>query len=272
MRRTLSALTILAVVVFACAEAGVKEWAPPVKRGKRTFSDERFVTSVQKQLDDGEKPVSQRQLEAMMRIGARYIDQVPEMKTVILDCGFEKLLKDDSVKPPRDTSIRKLGLLKDVDLDESAKSFSESLRRQVEGGRRLSDAQVRALDNMVVAHAKQIEDFETVKKELELGENDAAVDHESGPLIEAMNHVKEWREPVTRGKRVFNDKTFFESLASHFDRKGFLTPRQRTALRKMTSKYREQIPNFDDVMQRVGERAKSPNAEASQGHDKHAQA
>ena len=227
------------------ALGGGTEGAPPVKRGRRTYSDEKFYTSLKKQLEEGKKGVSERQFEALLKIACRCKAQTSAIEQAVRDVGREELLTEESLEPPRETSERKLVLLESLELDESAAEFVESLHAQVKGGRRLSDAQVRALDNMVVSHSALIENFDALKPELGLENVDVAEDKESGPLLEAMASVTEWSEPVKRGKRVYDDKAFLESLAGQFSRKKFLSVRQRAALKRMIVRYRAQIPEFD---------------------------
>jgi hypothetical protein len=57
------------------------------------------------------------------------------------------------------------------------------------------------------------------------------------PLIEHLRSVQEWKPPVQRGKRTFDDKVFFESLAGQFAARGSLSLKQRAALRKLGNRY-----------------------------------
>ena len=79
----------------------VETWAPEEKRGKRTFSDSKFVESVKKQLADKERAVSVRQLDALLRIGWRYREQIPEIETVIGECGRAEILKTRRFSRPK---------------------------------------------------------------------------------------------------------------------------------------------------------------------------
>jgi hypothetical protein len=67
-----------------------------------------------------------------------------------------------------------------------------------------------------------------------------------------MDNITEWAEPVMRGKREFNDKTFYESLASQFKGRGALSDRQLAALKKMIARYAGQIPNYADAQDQYG--------------------
>ena len=231
--------------------SGVTEWAPEVQRGRRKYSDSRFVESIATQLEEGEKPISVRQFEALLRIGCRYREQVPAIEGLLGELGYAKLLEEPEVQKPLESTELKLNLLQGVELDEKTSGFVESLAAQVAGSRRLSDAQVVALDSIVVAHAAMIEGFEE-KRELLALNAAAKEDTESGPLLEAMSAVTEWKPPVKKGRRVFDDKAFYESLSEQFERRKSLSPRQRGALKRLCGRYRGQIPDFDALAAKYG--------------------
>jgi len=230
---------------------GVKDWAPPTKRGKRTYSDEEFVKSIAETLENEEKQVSTRQFEALGRIACRYRDQVPAVIETMENNGLDALLKEPLPEPPRPSSIKKLEIMLSLDLDDSGKDFAQSLFDQVNGKRRLSPAQLKALDLMVLAKASVIDNFESMKAELDLVGQELPEDNESPELIELMSTVQEWNPPTKRGKREFNDKSFFESLHSQLGQRGYLSDRQRSALKRMLHRYKAQIPTFDSVAERL---------------------
>ena len=236
----------------------IDNWAPEVKMGKRTYSDEKFVTSIAGQLEKHEKGISKRQFEALLKIGCRYREQVPELAPLIEKLGYGDMLTDPALGPPREETNTKLKLLAGVEMDESARSFVDSLQAHVEGGRRLSDAQNNVLNNIVLAHSDNIAGFDDVKDQLDLTNPEAEQDKESAPLLAAMENVKTWKEPVTRGKRVFDDKAFYESLCGHFRKKCFLSVKQRSALKRLVSRYRDQIPGYAELAAKfeIGKRKK----------------
>ena len=238
------------------ALAAVEEWAPEVKRGKRTYSDEKFVTSIRETLEHEEKQVSTRQFEALGRISRRYQEAVPALTQVMLDNGLKAILDEPLPEPPREASIQKLELLLSLELDEKGKSFIESLLEQAKSGRRLSPAQLKALDLMVLSNSARIENFEAMKDALELTGQELPEDNESPELIALMGSVQTWNPPVKRGKREFNDETFFGSLQQQLGSRGYLSERQRAALKRMIKRYREQIPTFDAVADRLELNAK----------------
>lgn len=230
----------------------VTQWAPEVKRGKRTYSDEKFIQSITKQIEKGEKPVSQRQLIALLKIACRYREDTPELGKMLTDTGNEEMLSLPELQPPKETTLKKFGLLKELTMEDATRKFVDSLNSRVESGRCLTDAQLQALNNVVLSHSKHIPDFDQIKESLELANSAVEDDNESGPLIGAMKDVKEWKEPVTRGKRVFDDKAFYESLSQHFQTKGFLSVKQRAALKRLVRRYREQVAGYEQIAEEFG--------------------
>lgn len=59
------------------AFSGVRAWAEPVKRGKRTYDDRAFVDSLARQLDDRHF-LTERQFEALKRLVRAYREQIPD--------------------------------------------------------------------------------------------------------------------------------------------------------------------------------------------------
>ncbi len=240
----------------------VTEWAPEVKRGKRKYSDKTFVESIRNDVDNSERDISQRQFEALIKIACIYHRQSPAIKDMIKEAGFEQLLHTPEFQPPLETTRRKLELLDAVEMDEGARKFVDSLKGRVIGNRRLTPAQLGALNNVVVSHSALIPDFESIKDALDLGEVAEQKDEESGDLLVAMAHVSEWRPATTRGKRTYDDKSFFESLRNHYQTKKFLSIRQRKALRAMVERYGSTIPGYADLADRLGLRIKQEKEES----------
>ena len=236
--------------------SGVKEWLPARKRGKRLYGDGDFIDSVREQVEKGEKAVSEKQLLALAHIAMRYVSQLPSAKDVLREIGLGDVADDPSSLPPRPSTLRKLELAGKLNLEDSMRDFVGSLAEQANAGRRLTDPQLNALNRVIVAHAKEIPDFEAVKAELDLpagaAESVSAPDNESGPLLEAMSHVKEWREPVKRGKRVFDDEDFFKSVSKQYKSNGALSDRQRFALKRILLRYKDQVPDFDSLAEKYG--------------------
>jgi DNA topoisomerase-1 len=221
---------------------GVQEWRPPTKRGKRTYSDEKFVESIRSQLEEGSKPISERQLQALASMARRYREQAPDLAGVLTLLGMETETQAGEGEPD-EAMRRKLALLEKVPLGESTAEFVASLRQRVEGGRALTPRQSAALDSVLLRHGGHIPDFETVRAEL--GMKPPERDEESGRWLQALASVSEWHAPVQRGERTFDDRVFRDSLASQFAGRGYLSPRQKSALRRMLYRYRSQIPESE---------------------------
>jgi DNA topoisomerase-1 len=232
----------------------ITEWAPEVQRGKRKYSDARFVTSIIEQLETKEKPISEKQVEALVKIGLRYRSQIPDMDAKVAALGYGELVATDNAMATTESSMTRFQILDQVKLSESQAGFVESLRSQVVNGRKLSDKQVAALERIIVQNASQFENFDVVREQLGLSaeQSKTEVDTESPVLLEMLGQVTTWQEPVTRGKMVFNDKDFYDSLAGQFARQQSLTFRQRAAMKRMVFRYKAQIPQFDTYAAQLG--------------------
>ena len=51
---------------------------------------------------------------------------------------------------------------------------------------------------------------------------------------------------------MYNDEEFVVSLRDQYARRSSLSPRQVLALRRVCANYRNQIPNFEEVADRLG--------------------
>ncbi len=229
----------------------VQDWAPPVKRGKTTYSDEKFVASVRKQLDKGEKPLSMRQVEALLKLVNKYRDQLPQPDQVITELGLNDLFKQVSVAdaPPRVSTTEKLEALKGVKFDEPRKTdkrtyddgaFCASLREQVESGKRLSPNQLKYLDRLAQKYKDQIPDFDARAEHWGLGREETVAPETILSLLKELEQVQNWKPPVKRGKREWSDEAFYKSLSKQFREKGSLSPKQVAALKKMAARYAKQ--------------------------------
>ncbi len=195
--------------------------------------------------------LSKRQGEMLHKMCCRYIKQVPEAISKELE-----LVEPEAV---RAETPRKLELLATVKHEEPRSvgkrtyddgKFITSLGDQVKMGKRLSDRQVGALDMLLSKYSEQIENFEEIRKELKLDEKkEVEADPAIAPILAAFDAVTEWAEPVTRGKRVFDDKEFIDSLSGQFKAKGALSERQVAALKRTASKYATQFPNYADLQE-----------------------
>ncbi len=234
----------------------VKEWGPETKRGRRTYSDKKFVDSIQDQLTKGEKAISMRQLESIGRIAVRYREQMADCEGLLTGAGLTALLDEKPDAPPSPETLEKLALLKTREFDPPSerrgrkfddKSFIESLQRRADQNRELSPAQLQVLNRMVWKYAERIPDFEAIRPRLGLEQVLQVEDPESTALLEQMKQVTEWKEAVGKGGKTFDDKTFFESLSRQYAQRKSLTPRQKSALKRMAKKYAGNEPKPEAV-------------------------
>ena len=231
----------------------VTAWAEPVKSGRRTYDDHKTFEELTEKVAEGEL-LSKRQGEMLHKMCCRYVRQMPADVVSTLE-----LVEPEAV---RSDTPRKLDLLAHVKFEEPRKvgkrtyddkKFCKSLGDQIAMGKRLSDRQLEYLDTLVTKYSEQIPDFDAVKAEFKLDEKkEVEADPTTAPILALMETVTEWAEPTKRGKREFNDKTFYDSLASQFKSKGALSDRQLAALKKMAARYAGQIPEYAAKMDALG--------------------
>ena len=243
--------------------AEVKEWKPPVKIANRLHSDQGFVDSLRQQLAEKKLAPSDRQLQALAKIAIAYRDQVPDGEIRLIDMGYGSELdrvknapSDELVKWCFQTIDRIGGLQKNP--------FLNSLREQVDRGRLLSQKQFQILARSVGENSGALEDADQVRARLAPyvpdGFEVAPVDPAVPDLLKLLESVTTWKEPVRRGRRTYNDAEFVSSLRDQYARRSSLSPRQVLALRRVCVNYREQIPTFEEVADRLGLR-ELPRAE-----------
>ena len=230
----------------------IKEWGPEVKRGRRTYSDKIFSESIRVQMEKGEKPLSMRQFESLGRIALRYREQIPGVETTITDSGLGLLLEEKPDVPPEPSTVEKMALLKGMEFDApkarrgrtfDEKKFVDSLQRRVDQNRELSPAQMNVVNRMVLKYADRIPDFETIKARLGLEAQGPQVeDPECLALLDQLKNVTEWKEAVEKKGKTFDDKTFYVSLSRQYEQRKSLTPRQKSALKRMVKKYAPPAP------------------------------
>ena len=56
--------------------------------------------------------------------------------------------------------------------------------------------------------------------------------------------MTDWRPPVRRGKKTYDDREFVQSLADQYARRHVLSSRQVAALRRVATAYKGKIPNY----------------------------
>jgi len=254
------------------------EWNEPVKRGKRTYDDKRFVASIEKQVTEQDKHISERQWNALLLLTARHADRIPDLLEKVAPFGVKDVvaeyianLAEAAANPtPKEPDLDDLELLKSLDKVSFSepmkrgrrtyndKRFHESLKQYASENGKLSPAQHGALLKMVARYSDQIPSFAELKEKHQipdpvssrgkLVENDETV----GKVVALLDKITEWDAPTGRGRRTFDDQKFAQSLREQFGRSGALSQKQVNALKKLLAKYGSQIPQYDELATELG--------------------
>ena len=208
--------------------AQVREWRAPnhAKSGKISWDDQAFYGEMRAQLEQGE-PLSKTQLALLTRMAVSYRDQLPALADVI-------------EMPPvvdRAEVQRLFDLLVDRELTPWEKRFYDSVKIQFERKGDLSPKQFTMLQR--IAEPAQ-----------EAGGPERA--EAARDLLDALGHVTQWNAPVTRGKRVYDDHVFVQSLAAQLAERKFLTERQLDALKRVVRTYQAQLPGYAALSAKYG--------------------
>ena len=233
----------------------VKDWREPKTEGKRTYDDRAFVESVREQMNGEPEKLSERQLRVLAAMAVTYRSQIPDADARLIAAGWGDILEKAKDAPPEDLVKDCFRLLEAANLIEGNK-FLSSLHRQFTQGRTLSERQFAVLARTVCESAGEDELSVSLKSRLSAFAPAASEKPPTDPaipdLIEMMNEIKTWREPVKRGKRTFDDKEFADSLTGQFARRKSLTPRQVAAMKKLLLSYREQIQDYALRAEKLG--------------------
>lgn len=224
----------------------VQNWFEPVKSGKKIYDDQKTYLDLKQKTEVSDELLTKRQGDLLYKMCCRYFDQIPNDLLEKLEIVELEAVRDD-------TSV-KIDLFSGVQFDRPNKvgkrvyddgKFIISLADQIKLGKRLSDRQIAYLDKLLIKYSDQIDNFEIIKEKLNLGvKSDTEVDPTIAPLFSIMDKIKVWADPVKRGKKEFNDHSFYESLQGQFKNNGTLSDRQVAALKKMASRYIDQIPDY----------------------------
>ena len=226
----------------------VRTWKPAKKVGKRIYDDKAFFESVKEQAAGGQRPLSGRQLEFLVKMAVQYADQIPQcesqLKEAGLGAGASLVQKADPelVKFCFETMDRIGGMMENP--------FLKSLYEQFEKGRGLSPKQFGILARAVGENAGALEDCEQVRAKLAEfvpgGFAPKAEDPSIPSLLKLFDDVTEWRPAAKKGKKVYDDHEFVRSLADQYSRRHSLSSRQIAALKRVATIYKSQIPDCEN--------------------------
>lgn len=234
----------------------VKTWREPKTVGKRTYDDREFVASVREQMEKEPQKLSERQLRVLAAMAVSYRDQIADADARFESLGWGDLLAKVREAPPDDLVRECFDALSAANAIEGNR-FIESIKKQFEQGRTLSEKQFAILARTVMESCGEeaqsrfgdrLSPFLPKRDPAIAAQDDATI----RVLMDMVSEIKTWREPVKRGKRVFDDKDFAESLKGQYARRKMLTARQLAALKKLVVPYKDQISDFDARAKSIG--------------------
>ncbi|MGN1326105.1 MAG: type I DNA topoisomerase [Candidatus Spyradenecus sp.] len=212
----------------------VTAWREPTrnKTGKISWSDQGFYEEMCEAVAKGEAP-SKAQLATLTRVAVSYRDQLPGLTEVVGE--LPPAIDKAAVEALFDALAGRA-------LNGWEQRFTTSLKDQFERKGDLSPKQLAILTRL--AHPET--DEERQDNEVPARE-----------LVAALSQVTTWNKPVKRGRKVYDDQEFCQSLTTQLDTKHFLTARQFEALKKTVRVYQAQIPNYTELAAKHGIKAAS---------------
>lgn len=251
----------------------------PRKVGKRVYDDRKFLESVREAYERDGK-LSARRYQVLINLLARCADQLPAEVTGNMPEALQaEVQRASRPKAPAVDAEKLFSSFEGVEFDAPVtrgkrvyddRQFVESLREQACGGRALSEKQLSALLRIGRKYESQLRNREqffpalgAAPSEGRTPETSPKIDYEK--LFSAFDGV-EYAAPVTRGKRVYDDRQFVESLREQALGGRELSERQIAALVKVAGKYRSTLNNPEEFFSRLGmEAPRVENAAAAPG-------
>ena len=247
------------------------EFAPAEKTGRYVRDDKKFFKSVTSKLAKQGK-LTEKQFNALLDLAVNYRSQIPDLDVLAEKGGFADALaeaenraqlKAEQNKVAADRGVDSAGMAKlfavfdNVQFAEPTvrrglsyddKKFFDSLRQQAESGKILSEKQLEALGKIALRYRDQISDYQILASALnlpcesELAEAEtvnSALHDEVAKLIEFLGSVTDWAPAERKGRRTYDDKVFYKSLADQFNSGRKLSDKQLAALKKLAEKYQK---------------------------------
>ncbi len=259
----------------------INVWDAPEKGAKKTYDDKKFFTSIVAKYDKGTK-LSSRQWEALLGLAVKYASQISGLEAVAAKNGFaqdietarekhvERAAKIEEIKARREEALASGPPKPELDAAFAAmakiqwsapekrrgrvyddKKFFDSLKKQHESGKPLSDKQLAALGKMGARYKDQVEGYEEkvakvlgaaagasaapASPEAQAAAN--AASEEVDAILASLAKVEQWAEPVKKGRKTYDDKEFFDSLSKQRAAGKTLSDRQVGALKKLAGRY-----------------------------------
>ncbi len=256
-------------------------WAEPVKKGRRVYDDEKFISSILKQLSE-KNALTDRQWNALLNTMGKYAANDANFQARVKEAGFEEQMNNAiaaSESKPRKKVLefspdmwRLFAAMEKLEWAEPVKrgkrvyddgKFFRSLQRQAKEDGGLTETQIVVLSKLAAKYAGKIAGYEELSNALGWQKVDSVSQGEGNTPVAAtpaspeetekiqtlLNlgaQIETWQKPSGKGKRSYNDQDFFQSLKSQFQQKRSLSERQIAALAKLLSKYTSQISEFTE--------------------------
>lgn len=257
--------------------SSIQQWDTPDKGSKRVFDDRKFYQSVRSKASNG-STITLKQWEALLNLAVKYASQLSTLDETAGRYGFAEDVaaarsrREEHMKKRQVFEQRKSEAAENAppqsgvhDLFEAMKSivwnppekrgariyddkkFFDSLEKQHQTGKALSEKQLAALAKLAARYSGSIPNYESIVKELSVpvpaAANPVKTPEPSAPaadvdrILNEMKKIRDWAAPEKRGRRVFNDKDFFDSLAKQAAAGKQLSFKQSAALMKLAAKY-----------------------------------
>ena len=247
---------------------GISEWEKPARVNNRSRNDKNFFESIKRQFDEG-AAITEKQWNALLSLALKYKKQIPNLDDLAGEFSFQEDLENagkrfaeraaaaaerERVMDSEDTAKlkRAFEMLAEAPWEPPTKKgartyddkkFFESLKKQLDDGRPLSAKQIAAFGKLAARYADKIERGSEI---LDLVGVDPASSEPAPPpenaaeietALSTLSKVSKWAEPVKKGRRVYDDKEFFESLNRQYAAKKALSAKQVAALKRLAAKY-----------------------------------
>ncbi len=251
----------------------VQRWRPASPGRNRTYSDEKFVSSIRQQFAEGTRSFTERQRQALERLCNVYRKQLPD--EVAHGLGLPDAPETDEPEVDVEDNLARLNLMEGVTFHAPKmmgkrmfddKMFWTSLKEQAALGKRLTDRQWSAYDRLLARYRDEIPDFWTkAAKWYQKPEGGAAKEQmlrqQVEGLLKWLDNIQEWRAPAPSKGRAWSDQTFIGSVKQQLHDGRKPTERQLAVLRRLAARYAEQLPDF-------AERAAQFGVEEAKGNGK----
>ena len=234
----------------------VKTWRPPAETGRgRKFDEREFVEDMRRTVASGSRQLSERQLAALVKIALLHRDEIKDVEARVIALGYGSEL-ERAKNAPSPELVKWCFLTIDRISGLGKNPFLMSLREQVDRGRMLTSKQFYILARSIGENAGALDDGDAVRARLAPyvpeGFESEPADPAVPGLLALLEKVHTWKEPVYRGRKVYDDCEFYKSLKEQYARRSSLSPRQVVALRRVCVNYRDQIPEYEEKKVELG--------------------